>query len=179
MNSEFGCSKSLEQGQTCWSEGAVQTQGNLGYPRPASSLLPNARISTVRSWYRQQVAGLRPAQVKVRDVCHGERIAARRSWCNKRLQDPCSFEIAELTRIALTSWIKQSGLAYDDFLFPSRVHASPHLSTRQYARIVDSWVEEIGLDPAAYGTHSIPAPSRLSSIGGPRICALCSCCWAT
>jgi hypothetical protein len=29
------------------------------------------------------------------------------------------------------------------------------LSTRQYARIVDSWVEEIGLDPAAYGTHSI------------------------
>jgi site-specific recombinase XerC len=156
MNSEFGCSKSLEQGQTCWSEGAAQTQGNLGYPRPASSLLPNARISTVRSWYRQQVAGLRPAQVK------GSRCLSRRAdRCtgivgNKRLQDPCSFEIAESTRIALTSWIKQSGLAYDDFLFPSRVHASPHLSTRQYARIVDSWVEEIGLDPAAYGTHSIP-----------------------
>jgi site-specific recombinase XerD len=32
---------------------------------------------------------------------------------------------------------------------------SPHLSTRQYARIVDSWVEEIGLDSAAYWTHSI------------------------
>jgi len=32
---------------------------------------------------------------------------------------------------------------------------SPQLSTRKYARIVDSWVEEIGLDPAAYGTHSI------------------------
>ena len=65
------------------------------------------------------------------------------------------FEITELTRTALTDWIGRSGLASDDFLFPSRVHASPHLSTRQYARIVDSWVEEIGLDPAAYGTHSI------------------------
>src|SRR5277367_2997407 len=58
-------------------------------------------------------------------------------------------------RRALAEWIKLSGLASDGFLFPSRVHASPHLSTRQYARIVDSWVKEIGLDPAAYGTHSI------------------------
>ena len=41
------------------------------------------------------------------------------------------------------------------FLFPSRVHGSPHLRTRQYARIVHDWVEEIGLDPTAYGTHSI------------------------
>jgi site-specific recombinase XerC len=45
--------------------------------------------------------------------------------------------------------------ASENFLFPSRVRASPHLSIRQYARIVGSWVEEIGLDPAAYGTHSI------------------------
>jgi site-specific recombinase XerD len=32
---------------------------------------------------------------------------------------------------------------------------SPHLSTRQYARIVDSWVESIGLDSSAYGTHTM------------------------
>jgi integrase len=37
----------------------------------------------------------------------------------------------------------------------------PHLSTRQYARIVDSWVEEIGLDPAAYGTHSVRRTKRV------------------
>ena len=74
-----------------------------------------------------------------------------RSWCNKRLRDQCSSR----SRSRRAEWIRLSGLASDDFLFPSRVHASPHLSTRQYARIVDSWVEEIGLDPAAYGTHSI------------------------
>jgi len=35
------------------------------------------------------------------------------------------------------------------------VHASPHLGTRQYARIVHDGVKEIGLDPTAYGTHSM------------------------
>ena len=44
----------------------------------------------------------------------------------------------------------------DDFVFPSRIHASPHLGTRHYARILEGWVEELGLDPADYGTHSIP-----------------------
>jgi integrase len=68
---------------------------------------------------------------------------------------PVQFEITEPTRTALANWIGLSGLVSDDFLFPSRVRSSPHLSTRQYARIVDSWVEEIGLDLAAYGTHSI------------------------
>jgi len=31
----------------------------------------------------------------------------------------------------------------------------PHLSTRQYARIVQAWVESAGLDSSAYGTHSM------------------------
>jgi hypothetical protein len=32
---------------------------------------------------------------------------------------------------------------------------SPHLSTREYARIVRRWVREIGLDASAYGTHTL------------------------
>ena len=40
-------------------------------------------------------------------------------------------------------------------LFPSRFRAQPHLSTRQYARIVHAWVESAGLDSSAYGTHSM------------------------
>ena len=50
---------------------------------------------------------------------------------------------------------QQAGLKSESFLFPSRIHASAHLGTRQYARIVDHWVEEIGVDPALYGTHSM------------------------
>jgi len=40
-------------------------------------------------------------------------------------------------------------------VFPSRIHDSPHLGTRQYARILGGWVEDLGLDPAEYGTHSV------------------------
>ena len=155
MNSKFGLPQGLGTRANLWSEDAAQTQGDLGYPGPASSLPANARISAVQSWHRQQVAGLRPAQLRVRDISHGERIAARAIVVQQKTSRPVQFEITKSTRTALTDWIKLSGLASDGFLFPSRVHASPHLSTRQYARIVDSWVEEIGLDPAAYGTHSI------------------------
>ena len=93
-------------------------------------------------------------KLQVRDIAHGDRIAARAIVVQKKTSRPVQFEITEPTRSALAAWIKLSGLRSGDHLFPSRFRASPHLSTRQYARI-DSWVEEIGLDPAAYGTHSI------------------------
>ncbi len=41
------------------------------------------------------------------------------------------------------------------FLFPSRFHERPHISTRQYARLERGWVSAIGLDPSGYGTHSL------------------------
>jgi len=55
----------------------------------------------------------------------------------------------------LQAWIKQAGLKSDDFIFPSRLHDSLHLGTRQYARILGNWVDELGLDRADYGTHSM------------------------
>src|SRR6185312_5554072 len=73
----------------------------------------------------------------------------------QKTQRPVQFEITSSTRDALQSWIKRAGLKSENFLLPSRVGKSPHLGTRQYARIVDHSVEEIGLDPSAYGTHSI------------------------
>lgn len=35
------------------------------------------------------------------------------------------------------------------------MRTSPHISTRQYARIVQGWIREIGLNSAAYGTHTL------------------------
>jgi integrase len=65
------------------------------------------------------------------------------------------FEITEQTRAAVGAWITGRGLTERDYLFPSRVRAKPHMSTRQYGRIVDKWVSSIGLDPKRYGTHSM------------------------
>jgi integrase len=94
-------------------------------------------------------------KLRVRDVCHGERVAARTIVMQQKTHRPVQFEITEPTRDAVAAWLTRARLRSEHFLFPSRVHTSPHLSTRQYARIVDSWVREIGLDAAAYGTHSM------------------------
>ncbi len=91
----------------------------------------------------------------VRDVCHGDRVASRAIVLQQKTQRPVRFEITPATREAVEAWIKSAALRSDDYLFPSRLYASPHLGTRQYARIVDGWVKEIGLDPASYGTHSV------------------------
>jgi integrase len=95
-------------------------------------------------------------KLRVRDICHGDRVAGRAMVLQQKTQRPVQFEITPPTRDALEAWIRYAGLKPDSFLFPSRVHLSEHLlGTRQYARIVDEWVREIGLNPATYGTHSI------------------------
>jgi integrase len=94
-------------------------------------------------------------KLRVRDICHGDRISTRAMVMQQKTGRPVQFEITQPTRDAVVEWIKEAVLKPDDYLFPSRIHESPHLGTRQYARIVDSWVKEIGLDPTGYGTHSM------------------------
>lgn len=94
-------------------------------------------------------------KMRVRDICHGSDVATRATVMQQKTKRPVQFEITPATREAVASWMKRAGLRSEDFLFPSRIHMSPHLSTRQYARIVDSWVGRLGLDPTSYGTHSM------------------------
>src|ERR1700730_618740 len=94
--------------------------------------------------------------LRVHDVMQGRRVAPRAIVMQKKTQRPVQFEITEQTRDAVDAWIMAAHLKPEQYLFPSRVTESPHLSTRQYSRIVGSWVGAIGLDAAAYGTHSLP-----------------------
>ena len=93
--------------------------------------------------------------LKVRDICHGDQVAARAIVMQHKTKRPVQFEITPATRDAVQAWIKLAGLKLDDFLFPNCIHASPHLGTRQYARILGDWVDELGLDRADYATHSM------------------------
>ena len=93
--------------------------------------------------------------LRVRDVSHGSLIASRAMVMQQKTKRPVQFEITEQTRNALTGWIDEAHLKSDEFLFPSRLHDSPHISTRQYARIVHRWVSMIGLDPTGYGTYTM------------------------
>ena len=94
-------------------------------------------------------------RLRVRDVCQGGRVASQAIVMQRKTQRPVKFEITEQTRESLSSWIRCAERGPDDHLFSSRLRESPHLSTRQYARIVRRWVQAIGLNPAAYGTHTM------------------------
>lgn len=73
----------------------------------------------------------------------------------QKTQRRVQFDLTEQTRESLEAWIEARRLKATDFLLPSRLRASPHLSTRQYARIVHRWIASIGFDDTAYSTHSM------------------------
>lgn len=92
---------------------------------------------------------------RVRDVYNGTIVAPRAIVMQQKTQRPVQFEITEPTREAVNAWVGEAHLLPESPLFPSRVRRSPHISTRQYARIVESWVRQLGLDRASYGTHTL------------------------
>ena len=73
----------------------------------------------------------------------------------QKTRRPVQFEITPRTREAISKWIQRADLGSKAYVFPSRINGALHLSMRQYARIVESWVTGIGLDSTAYGTHSL------------------------
>lgn len=89
------------------------------------------------------------------NIAHGNQISPRAIVLQQKTQRPVQFEITEQSRLSISDWIKEAQLGDNDYLFPSRLHESPHISTRQYARIVHEWISEIGLDSTQYGTHSM------------------------
>ena len=94
-------------------------------------------------------------QLRVSDVAKGSRILSLATIKPVESQRPIQFEISAETRESVAAWLAHVNLKPSDYLFPSRLQASPHLSTRQYAKHVTSWVNAIGLDPSRYGTQSL------------------------
>ncbi len=94
-------------------------------------------------------------RLKIGDIAPTGQVASRAKILQRKTGRPVQFEITARTRDALRAWIGRSELGQNQPLFPSRQNGSCHLSTRQYSRLVKSWVAMIGLDPAGYGTHSM------------------------
>ena len=93
--------------------------------------------------------------LRVSDVVVAGSIRERAVIVQQKTGRPVQFELTEQTRRAVHAWMAQRSLCGSGYLFPSRVHTCPHLSTRQYARIVKRWAASVGLDPYKYGTHSL------------------------
>lgn len=94
-------------------------------------------------------------KLMVSDVIRGGRVSSRAMIIQQKTGLPVQFEITEQTSKSIEAWYAKAKLKPDDFLFPSRNTNSPHITTRQYARIVKSWISLIDRDPYTYGTHSL------------------------
>lgn len=94
-------------------------------------------------------------QLKIGDLVSGPEIRRRAAITQRKTGRPVQFEIASDARASLFAWFERRGGSVEDYAFPSRVDKSRHLSTRQYARLVDQWVKAIGLRHEEYGTHSL------------------------
>ena len=91
----------------------------------------------------------------VDDVSVGGTVRDRATVIQKKTGRPVQFEITDQTRLSIRDWLSKANFEKARYFFPSRFRVQPHLSTRQYARIVHGWVESAGLDSSAYGTHSM------------------------
>jgi integrase len=94
-------------------------------------------------------------RLQVDDIRAGGQVRDRATIIQKKTGRPVQFEITEQTRAAIQAWLAEVDGRKGRHLFPSRLRAQPHLSTRQYARIVHGWAESAGLDSSAYGTRSM------------------------
>lgn len=94
-------------------------------------------------------------RLKVADVFVAGRVKERTSVFQSKTRKPVQFEITEGTRASLLRWIEDPAMIGSAFLWPGRFHDRPHISTRQYAKLLKEWVSSIGLEPSAYGTHSM------------------------
>lgn len=71
--------------------------------------------------------------------------------------DAIAFEMQKATTALLLAHIEAAGLGVADQLFRRIQKTLPHraISERAYLNLVKKWVAAIGLNPEAYGTHSI------------------------
>lgn len=94
-------------------------------------------------------------KLRVSDIAQGGVVRQRAAIIQQKTGRPVPFELTEPTREALAAWLATRGRRPDDWLFPSRSQRGGHITTRQYARLLDYWIELIDLDPNVYGTHSL------------------------
>ena len=93
--------------------------------------------------------------VRVDDIASGGRVRDRAAIVRHKTGRPDQFEMTEPDPSLAARLAGHAPDRYRSLRLPSRVHDQPHLTARQYARIVHGWIEGAGMDSAAYGTHSL------------------------
>ena len=94
-------------------------------------------------------------KIRIGDLVADGRVRNRAMVIQQKTKRPVQFELLEPARTSTFAWLERRRGGLDDFAFPCRIDRTDHLSTRQFARLVDEWVSGIGLRREDYGTHSL------------------------
>lgn len=94
-------------------------------------------------------------KIRIGDVATRGAIRNRATITQQKTGRPVQFELMTEARTTLLNWLTRRGGTTEDYVFPSRIDYMGHISTRQYARLIDEWVSAVGLNAGDYGTHSM------------------------
>ena len=81
--------------------------------------------------------------LRVEDVALNGRVRSRATVMQRKAGQPVQFEITEQTRDAVGRWLEKTDLHKGEPLFPSRINRKRPMTTRQYARLLASWLRAI------------------------------------
>ena len=93
--------------------------------------------------------------LRVADVVLAGSVRPRASVMQSKTGRPVVFELTEASRESVLGWLRVRHQRNGDWLFPSRSKSGQPMTTRQYARLLDDWLNLAGLDHTLFGTHSL------------------------
>jgi integrase len=126
-----------------------------------------------------KLRGCDVVKIRISELVSGGRVRTRATVVQQKTGRPVQFELLEAARSSLQTWLEHRGGTLDDYAFPSRTDLARHISTRQYARLVDEWGTAIGLRREDYGTHSLRRTKASIIYKATGNCGRCSRCWVT
>ena len=83
-----------------------------------------------------KLRGCELVRIAIGDVVAGADMRTRAVVVQKKTGRPVQFELTADVRASLIAWLERRGGTVADYLFPSRVDHTTHMSTRQYARLL-------------------------------------------
>lgn len=88
-------------------------------------------------------------RIRVSDLMVGASVRERVTIVQSKTQRPVQFEVTKNTRKSIEAWVETPQMRGREFLLPSRFHDREHISTRQYARLVEHGFSRSASIPAA------------------------------
>jgi integrase len=114
-------------------------------------------------------------KIRISDIVCDRKIRPRATVVQQNTGRPVQFGLMDDARASLLKWLELRGGSLEDYAFPRRTDHAAHISTRQYARLVDEWVTGIGLPTTSGRSCSflmcLEADIRATVISGFRLFA--------